>query len=274
VEADKDGLSVGFVVLHRGKVAWAVCRNQPETLGTFLWRLGRITRAQLDEINKLYMAHEGRRKLGSLLEDAGYVSRPVLRRCLLLHTRRAVGCLLSEDALNPVSRKGALEVAEENLFALEEVMPHLRYHPKLAAARGDSKKNSGRILAKDHPLAGFGEIPGYLASAVVSADGAVMLADTPDGQVDPSLLGVLLVTVLEASSRAVVPTSLGAINFLLLDCDQGTLVARWVDTRRRYLAALLLSPQGNPGMAKYRINDVLPALEQWLAARGGALCEN
>jgi predicted regulator of Ras-like GTPase activity (Roadblock/LC7/MglB family) len=260
--------SVGWVVVYKGRIAWAVCQNQPETLGTFLWRLGRITRSQYREINNLYMEHKGKRKLGSLLEDAGYVKRPVLRRCLVLHTRRALGCLLSEDGTRPRKEKLNLSLDDADLFDLEEVMPHLRFHPALGPNPATPSSARARKPPRDHPLRAFAEIPGYLASAVVSAEGEVIVADTPEEGVDPSLLGVLLVSVLESSSRVVAPTSLGVINFLLIDCDRGTLVARWLDDDRRHLAAVLLSSEGNLGLAKYKVNESVPSIYDWLDDHG------
>ena len=269
VEVRKRGEVVGNVVVFQGKVAWAVCRDQPETLGTFLWRLGRITRQQFDDINRLYMEHRGKKKLGVLLEEAGYVSRPVLRRCLLLHTRKAVGCLLSEEQVTVRTRPVEMDVGEDDLFDLEEVMPHFRYHPALSehVEEADGEEARGPLQDKRHPLRALSQIPGYLASAVVSADGEVVVADAPEKEVDPSLLGVLLVTVLEASSRVVVPTSLGEINFLLMDCDQGTLLARWIGGSRENLAALLMSSDGNLGLAKYKVTEAVPALAEWLERR-------
>ncbi|MFO7885123.1 MAG: hypothetical protein R6U68_09885 [Desulfobacteraceae bacterium] len=176
---------------------------------------------------------------------------------------------------------GLAVIGAAALFALflpiDEVLPHLKYQPSNKIQDNQDIRNNresrkdktgksprGPLSDKNHPLRELSEIPGYIASAIISAEGEVVVADTPDGQVDPCLLGVLLVTVLEASSRVVVPTSLGSINFLLMDCDEGTLLARWIDDERKSLAAILLSSDGNLGLAKYKVNEALPALSGWL----------
>ena len=74
----------GSIVLYEGRVAWAVSAQHQEDLGTFLWRLGRVSKAQIAEVRRKYEKHLGARKLGSLLEEEGLITRAALRRCLLL----------------------------------------------------------------------------------------------------------------------------------------------------------------------------------------------
>jgi predicted regulator of Ras-like GTPase activity (Roadblock/LC7/MglB family) len=258
------GEALGLVVFHQGRVAWAVCRRQPETLGRFLRRLGRVTREQLDEVQQRYEACGRRRKIGALLEEAGMIRRPVLRRCLLLHTRMALESLLEPPGGEAIAHPGHLEVDPEMTFSLEELMPtQSRQAPAEAppSTRWRTWNRENRFL---EPLA---QIAGYRASALVDADGEVRAAHAAGGDLDVTVLGVYLAAVLESASRAAASSALGQVEFALLDCTDGALVARWLDERRSHLVVVLVAEDGQIGAAKYGLRSALDDLRAAAATR-------
>jgi predicted regulator of Ras-like GTPase activity (Roadblock/LC7/MglB family) len=248
---------LGLVVFHRGRIGWAVSREQPEDLGTFIWRLGRITKDQLQPIRQRYDEHGGKKKLGELLEEAGLIRRPVLRRCLLLHARRALSALIRQVGATGARCEEAVRVDPEMTFALEELLPEFRTD---RPQDGDG----GAALGANPILVILSEIQGYEASAILSADGEAVVAHSTRPDFDPSLLGVLLVSVLEASSKLTDCTDVGELRFLLLDCEHGSLLARWVPGDRHHLMALLVGESGNIGTAKYEMEAALPAVASYL----------
>ncbi len=246
----------GMLVLHQGRVAWAIHQAQQENLGTFLRRLGRVTRQQLQTVQVQYSQHGGKKKIGELLEEAGIIRRPVLRRCLLLHTRSALQGLLREPQLRIEQHPVALTVDAEMTFSMEELMPD-------AITRKESDRldqSPTRWTAKNRLLGGLRDLSGYRASAVISADGEAVCAHSTASGFEPTVFGVYLAAVLEASSRAVVSTQLGQVDFALLDCSAGALVARWIDEHRDHLVVVLVGEEGRLGAVKHRINAVLPDL--------------
>jgi predicted regulator of Ras-like GTPase activity (Roadblock/LC7/MglB family) len=259
----QDDEALGLVVFDEGRVAWAVCRRQPETLGRFLRRIGRVTREQLDRVQKRYEACGRRRKIGALLEEEGMIRRPVLRRCLLLHTRMALESLLGTPPGETAAHPGRLEVDPEMTFSLEELMP-TQSHAVDAAARPSTRwrtwNRENRFL---EPLS---RIAGYRAAALINADGGVYAAHAAGEQLDVTVLGVYLAAVLESASRAATSSALGQVEFALLDCSEGALVARWLDEQRTHLVVVLVAEDGQIGAAKYGLRGALSDLQHAVAA--------
>jgi predicted regulator of Ras-like GTPase activity (Roadblock/LC7/MglB family) len=255
--------TVGLIILNRGRVAWAKSKDQKEDIAGFLWRLGRVTKEQLAAVRNRYQELGGRRKFGALLEETHFIREPVLRWCLLLHARMAIDSMLERRDAELTVRDGEIKAEEEMTFTLEEVMP--KVHETEERNPGSSMDSRyGRWTnwnEENQGLSDLEQLNGYLASAIVSGDGEVLAAHTKSGNVDPLVLGVYLASVLEASSRAVKSTQLGSVNFVLLDCESGALVARWIDQNNKNLAVVLVGSDGQIGMVKHRINSMLQTLE-------------
>jgi len=258
-----DGREMGSLVFRAGRVAWAVCVEEPEDLGTFLWRLGRVTREELLLIRRRYAEHEGKKKLGTLLEEAGILPRPVLQRCLLLHTRRAVSRLLRYDKARVSLERTSLQVDEAMTFALCEVAPSARESeaPCPACERSAAARWSG-WNEENIALFEFSGIPGYLAASLLSRDGEIIAAHA-GRDVDPATLGVFVVSVLELSDRTTRSTGLGTVGAVCFECSQGTLVAQWLDAARSHVALVLIEAGANTGMARYRLSASASGLSEW-----------
>ncbi len=257
-----NGNALGFIVFHRGRVAWAICHDQSETLGKFLQRIGRVTRDQLDRLicpSNERQLRDGRKKIGELLEEAGVIERPVLRRCLLLHTRRAMEKILAAPGAEAKVMSKTFVVDEKMTFPLEELMPldpDVTGDKPALSTRWRTWNRENRFL---EPLTA---IAGYRASALIASDGELAASHAEAVELDPTVLAVYLAAALESATRAATTTSLGPVEFVLLDCAEGSLVARWLDETHRHLVVVLIDRDGRLGAAKYALKQALPQLRQ------------
>jgi predicted regulator of Ras-like GTPase activity (Roadblock/LC7/MglB family) len=256
---------IGQILFSEGNIVWATSKNQPETLGTFLWRLGHITRMQLEMIRKIFEANQGKKKFAEILEELGFMAAPVLRRCLLLHTRAAVRALLSCSEGVVKTAPGPRDPTQEMMFSVEEVLPFERSVGREATLEPGSRDPMVWILKSPqneilHPLT---VVPDYIASAVFSSDGDVLTAHISPDSIDPVLLGVVLVSMMENASRTIASTNLGMLDFLIISCSEGWLMMRWIDDKKEFLLTLMVGHLCNPTLAQYEITKNLSALRRW-----------
>lgn len=237
---------VGNVVLSQGEVAWATCRFQPEHLGSFLRRLGHVSREQMDQAKAEYQRLGGRKKLGGLLEEAGIVSRPVLRRCLLLHIKTALACLFRSATLESCWLEGQAVPDGELTFPLEEVFPEL-VAPENLRLEGDYQ--DAEVLAT------FESISGYRAAVVADARGEALafhsLEEHDAGE--PPILAITAATLIEGAAHTARRVGLGDVEFVILEGTDGAVVCRWLDPDHNRLVALFLEPSGMIGVAKHKL---------------------
>jgi len=267
IEVTVDGEKIGQIVFSEGRVAWATCRGQSETLGVFLWRLGRLTKEQLEQVQKIFEKHKGRKKLGAIVEELGFMNTPVLRRCLLLHTRTAVEKLLSYPNAKGSLTPAAPRTDEKNLFGPEEVLPSsvsVSMHEE--CFRPDTSwGKSWRMRTDDNAILGdLIALPGHLASAIISADGGVITAYITLETVDPSLVSAFLAGMMESASRTVTAMQMGDIDHLMIDCSKGWLAIRWLDEERQRLLFVLLDHAGNPSLTRLAMKQAAPNILAWL----------
>jgi predicted regulator of Ras-like GTPase activity (Roadblock/LC7/MglB family) len=215
-----------------------------------------VSRDDLARVRRRFVELQGRRKFGTLLEEAGLVRRPVLRRCLLLHARAALAKLIEEAPTTVVGVEPIrLDADEELTFELKELM-RSECQTETSATWADFRAWTDENIA----LTPLSEVPGYRACAVLTVDGRVVTAQSASAENDPSLIAIFLTTVLEHSTSTMTSAGVGAVNLVLLECEQGTVIARWIDPERRRLLAALLDPEGNLGMAKLRMQELVPKL--------------
>ena len=91
-----------------------------------------------------------------------------------------------------------------------------------------------------------------------------MMAQSDATNTDPTLLAVFLTTVLEHSTHTMTSAGVGAVKQAILECEQGTVVARWINVDRTHLVAALLDPTGNLGLVKLRMQELLPTIASLL----------
>jgi len=248
----------GTVVLDSGHVAWATSIGQPETLGSFLQRLGHVSQDDLDITQALYEEAKGEKKLGRLMEEAGIIPRQVLRRCLLLHVRLAIACLVQSKLKVTSARAGQLCVAREMLFSVAEVLPEWRSAPPPGALP------TGPGDAVTVVLESLKTIPGHRGCLVADRGGTTISVcgfssnDIPG----PSVLATTAVALLEGASHAATWCSLGNVDHASSEGAAGALLAHWLDKKRSLLAAVLLDPTGKIGVARYELTAAASAFSR------------
>ncbi len=257
---------IGTVVLVEGELAWACCIYQPEDLGTFLVRLGHVSHDDLAEVRVAYNRAGGRKKLGRLLEEAGLVSRPVLRTCLLRHIRMALACMLRKEDLDLLGewRPGPKVMGEELTVALREVLPEWEV-PETVPVGGVHRVPDGTAGFDD-----FESIPGYRGAVVAGSNGSAIVLHGPDvDQVsEPTLLGTISLNMLENVARSASLPDMGRLEAVYLEGVGGLIVARWIDTEHRFLVAMVFSAGAKVGSAKHRLAASLPDIHEYISHLG------
>ncbi len=266
VTVDAGDEHLGQIVFVKGKIAWATAVDQTENLGTFLWRLGHITPKQLNQVRQDYNKHGGKKKLGLILEEAGMLSRPVLRHCTKLHLEFALSSLFTRAGAEPKLVLTPGEVQEATLFEPEEVLP-------LPVATGFIKRWSEKFKTSDRwtaisqdndILSPFLPLEGYLASAVIAYDGSVLVAHFNTSSTKTSIFGVLLATMVEKVTNLGVALDLGEMKSASITCAEGYIAACWVGERRQYLSALLTSREGDPAASMSALEEYTQSIVDWL----------
>ena len=266
-----EGKSLGHVVMAGGKVAWAKCNDQTENLASLLWRLSHITSEQLNEVSKLYYKYQGKRRIGAILEEHGIMSRPVLRRCLMLHIRFALTSLFAyPDALVDLVPE-AIALDETILFNPEEVLP-FPLATDFAREWIDKNQEPGywqRISAESSVLKPLQQLPSYKASAVVSSHGSVLVAHSAQSplQAQAQVLGVLLASLAEAGNDLTRVMGLGQVDAATLECTEGLLSTRWIDAEHNFLV-VVLAAAGAAGEASSHLRELCGTLSAWLERAG------
>ncbi|MBW2731886.1 MAG: hypothetical protein JRH20_05795 [Deltaproteobacteria bacterium] len=257
---------VGQVVFVDGRIAWAMAKGQAENLGIFLWRLGRITSQQLKTVQQRFAKEKGKKRLGALLEESGFMTRRMLRRAMLLHTRSALERLFHLADVEGVLCSGNFAADESILFGPEEVLPGDWQQEFVEWFRSDT--NQIRLwnhrMHENAVLEPFADLPGYCAAAIVAAEGDVLTAHSSTLEVDMQLLAISIAATVETAARAVKMTLLGRVDVLTLESPQGSLTARWIDNAQRFLALVLTQEGVNCSLTRYTLKNQLPALRRWL----------
>lgn len=259
----------GSIVLHQGRVAWAVSADHQEDLGTFLWRLGRVSREQIAAVRRKYEKNLGTRKLGSLLEEEGLITRDALRRCLLLHTRMVATAILARRDLEVSSLDITLEIDPEMAFELGELLPELLApepaDPVVEAAAASEPGAEPRTWRRRRAMiTGFDQVEGFIGAAVVTADGELVAADGRPSDIDPAILGFFVASALNAVGRVASP-SLGAVEVACFELARGTVVARWVDDGKSHVVLMLLEPGSAVESARYVLDAAAFSISRVIA---------
>jgi hypothetical protein len=261
---------IGQVLFAGGAIAWATSRSQREKLGAFLWRLGHITRSQLETVSREFEAHRGKKKFGQLLEELGFLPQPVLRHCLLLHTQEAVRALLACRGARASMEPSRVDASEAINFSLEEVLPARRaagdggpeWSPPAEAesGHGPGAEALGPLLA----------IPSHVASAVVSAAGDLQAVRATRSGLDLAPLGILASALADSASRLAACGALGAARIVSVRCAQGAAAATWIDEARKTLVVVLMGDPSHQARARLAIEEALPDLRRWTTRRSAA----
>ncbi len=230
----------GGAVMHQGRVGWAIYKAQVDNLGTYLERLGSVSREQLGQVRRAYDASGKRASFAAMLEQAKLVPQPVFQRCLLLHNRSALRAMERAGEVRLERKTGAGPADRELLFSLEELMTELG--PEATPA--DRAERWRALGGENQALAPLAEVPGFRAAAALSADGQVVAAYAPGGDApDAGVLAACLAGLAEAAGRAAAHSAMGGVHYVLVSGDEGTLVARWASGERKHLVCAMVAEE-------------------------------
>ena len=262
LEASTGVEEVGKVVIVGGKIAWATCIYQPRNLGSYLLRLGHIDIENLDNIREEYDRHHGEVRLGSLLKSAGLISDAVLRRCLLLHIRMAISCLLKNPCLLALNLDEGAIFREETVFPLTTVFPESD-----AEAVDDQIKDSCYVAANAKGFEEIGMISGYRGLIVANCEGRVLAIHgfKPNEPSALSLLAAKALSFIDSASDAGQGSLLGEVEYAYMESQYGTTITRWLDSEHSLLVALFLDRSGKVGAAKYKLAAAENGLREYVA---------
>lgn len=114
-------------------------------------------------------------------------------------------------------------------------------------------KEDSKMVLED-VLKPLQEVGGYLASAIFDMNGEV-LAQHNNSKYRVDKIGANAVTLVNAAIKAVMNAGLGKCNFVQVNSDKGIFGAVWA-VEDKAIAAVLLEPNGNVGMAKLLLAKV------------------
>jgi DNA-binding response OmpR family regulator/predicted regulator of Ras-like GTPase activity (Roadblock/LC7/MglB family) len=116
----------------------------------------------------------------------------------------------------------------------------------------NTKEESKMVL--EDVLKPLQEVGGYLASAIFDMNGEV-LSQHNNSKYRVDKIGANAVTLVNAAVKSVMNAGLGKCNFVQVNSDKGIFGAVWA-VEDKAIAAVLLEPTGNVGMAKLLLAKV------------------
>lgn len=273
IDVNRRDETLGQVVLARGRIAWATSNQQTENLASLVWRLSHITSEQLSAVSKTYYRHRGKKKIGAILAEEGLMTRPVLRRCMMLHIRFALANLFAVQDVMVDPRPESLVTDDEILFFPEEVVPFSAVQEFTAEwiRQNRDEGHWAEVSARSYLLQPLFALAGYLASAVISAHGGVVVAHRSVDWLEPKVLGVMVANLLETSTAMSAAVELGQPQSTMVECTDGRIVARWVDDERQFACVAMTRRDGDLPSSLEALERICTTLTGWLGqVRGDA----
>ncbi len=264
----KDGEQIGSVFMRDGQVAWAVSNNQTENFGSFLERIGLIPKEKLSEIAVKYRALGKSKKLGTLLEEEGLISRIKLRECLRAHIRAAIASMMNDPEVVIKASHGEMIVDSNLMFLLSEVLPGHVLNDAPSDARSPA---AGHETFRDEAvfqaisleiLTNLGSLPGYLFSLLAGADGRLLALHKADGGPDVAETAALAIEWINSSVANAFKGRFGKPECLTLEHDKGLLMAQWTDDETDFFICCSFDKDGKLGVIKHKVAEIIPLIRQ------------
>jgi len=269
LNAMKDSLQVGVVVLRDGHVAWAVSNTQTENFASFLERIGMVPKDRLDEVVLKYRALGKSKKLGALLEETGLISHAILRECLKAHVSAAISSMMDDSGITLQARGGEMVVDTSLIFLLSEVYPGLEVDDLSAVSLNAADDSyAGEKKAESLPderefLQALAVLPGYLYSVVSDTEGNQLAYHVADGvSVDTGQLLPSLLVWLGASSLSSNELKMGKVLFEFVQCEEGSLFLHMVDNGSSYFLVVACDEKAKPGVVKHKMSELIPVIRK------------
>lgn len=267
----KDAEQIGSVFMRDGHVAWAVSKNQTENFASFLERIGLIPKEKLGEIVARYKALGKAKKLGTLLEEEGLISRAKLRECLRAHIRAAIASMMDDSEVVIKASHGEMIVDANLMFLLNEVLPG-HY---LAGEPGDARSfetgpENNRNMDPDAEkaidiLGNLAILPGYRFSFLSEANGKLLALHKADSVLNVEESAGKAITWINSSAINAADGHFGKMECIVMEHGNGLMVTQWMDNERRCFVTGSFDKNGKLGVIKHKISEMIHSIRRLIA---------
>ncbi len=263
----KDPDQIGLVVMHEGKMAWASSTRQTENFGSFLEKIGMIPKGRQKEIIDQFRTLGKAKELGALLEEAGLLSRSTLRKCLEKQIQEAVNCLLEIENIEIKRMECKINVYADLLFQLNEVLPDKfksEHSDGLSTFDGTDfadSENGKDTNCLGNVLKNFVSLAGYQYSFIYDQENKILASHKSDafpGNLEEIITSSLSCII--STNTSLKDSRIGRIASVLLEHDEGSLVAQWPYFERNFFVAASFDKNGKPGVIRHKISDMIPSI--------------
>jgi predicted regulator of Ras-like GTPase activity (Roadblock/LC7/MglB family) len=265
----KESEQIGSVFMRDGNVAWAVSKKQTENFTSFLERIGLIPKEKLSEIISKYKALGKSKKVGELLEEEGLITHEKLRECLCAHIRAAIASMMDDPLVLIEASHGEMVVDANLLFLLDEVLPDQCQADEAldAGSCGDSPRE-GQNRSENNDklidiLGNLAAMQGYRNSFISGADGKLLALHKSDVDQDPEASVSSATTWINLSATYSASVYFGKMECLILEHENGLLIAQSVDNEKQCFVAVSFEKDGKLGVIKHKITELIPSIRQF-----------
>jgi hypothetical protein len=264
----KDADQIGSVFMRDGHVAWAVSKNQTENFASFLERIGMIPKEKLGEIVARYKALGKAKKLGTLLEEEGLISRVKLRECLRAHIRAAIASMMDDPEVVIKASHGEMIVDANLLFLLNEVLPghYLAGEPGDLDTGLGKKPNEAADAGKAVDILGsLSILPGYRYSFLSETSGRMLALHQVDSTLEVGESAAKAIAWINSSAINAADGDFGKMECMIMEHGKGLMITQWMDNGRQLLVTGSFDKNGKLGVIKHKISEMIPSLRQLIA---------
>jgi predicted regulator of Ras-like GTPase activity (Roadblock/LC7/MglB family) len=265
----KESEQIGSVFMRDGNVAWAVSKNQTENFTSFLERIGLIPKEKLSEIISKYKALGKSKKVGELLEEEGLITHDKLRECLGAHIRAAIVSMMDDPLVLIEASHGEMVVDANLLFLLDEVLPDQCPADEVldAGSCGDSPREEPNRSENNDKLidilGNLAAMQGYRHSFISGADGKLLALHKSDVDQDTEDAVSSATTWINSSATHSASVYFGKMECLILEHENGLLIAQSVDNDKQCFVAVSFEKDGKLGVIKHKITELIPSIRKF-----------
>ena len=267
----KDADQIGSVFMRDGQVAWAVSKNQTENFSSFLERIGMIPKEKLSEIVARYKALGKAKKLGTLLEEEGLISRAKLRECLRAHIRAAIASMMDDPEVVINASHGEMIVDANLMFLLNEVLPlhYLSGEPDdtgfFETSPEDNRQEDADAGKAVDILAHLASLPGYRFSFLAGANGKLLALHKADSILNAGETAAKAIAWINSTAMNAADEDFGELECIIMEHGKGLQVTQWMDDESHCFIAGSFDKDGKLGVIKHKISEMIPSIRQLIA---------
>jgi len=266
---------IGVVIMRSGEIAWAVSKFQNEHLGSFLERLGQVTREQLQEVERQYLSLAKTKKFGALLEELGFLTRTQLKFFIKLHVRSALINLLELPDVLVLSSGGDMKVDEDLTFALQEILPDYfssvdstEEMQMMASVENYTFINIKNAKTRvDALFSDFSAMPGYRYSLIADFNGTVFNAHWHE-QLERENLNFPLFWI-KSLYMASIKANMGSLDFTHIESDLGACILKMLQPSHQVFLGVMFERECKLGVIRHKIVSNMPRYLEFIEMTAG-----